>query len=359
MRRLDILFGVQDWGLGHATRDLILLRALVSAGHRITIVSNGRALQMLRQELKGRCNFIPLKDLPKPLSRKALWFHIKMSLALPLVFHTYRRERQLVQRLRRTRNIDRIVSDTRYGLCCTEIPSFHLLHSLRQIVPGRPRSLERMVESGQRHLLRKGLRIIIPDQLHNGLAGDLCHRVDCDWGDRLAYIGILSSLTPTPSETDIDVFISISGAEPQRSIFERLVLAQMGDLNGRVVVALGRPEAATMVSRNGRITIYGYLNRAKQQEMMNRARLVVSRSGYTTLMELAELGKKALLIPTVGQSEQEYLAEYHEGRGHLHAVRQSEVRLAHDAAEALTYSGLPPMQPTRTSVARFLRIVTA
>lgn len=359
MRQLNILFGVQDWGLGHATRDLILLRALVSAGHRVTIISNGRALQMLRQELNGRCDYIRFKDLPKPLSRRALWFHIKMSLALPLVFHTYRRERQLVQRLCRSRNIDCIVSDTRYGLCSDEIPSFHLVHSMRQIVPGRPRILERLVEIGQRHLLRKGRKILVPDQLQNGLAGDLCHRLDCDWGGRLAYIGILSSLTCAPAETDIDVFVSVSGAEPQRSIFERLVLDQIGKVKGRVVVTLGRPEAAAVVSQNGRLRVYGYLNREKQQEMMNRARLVVTRSGYTTLMELAELGKKALLVPTVGQSEQEYLAEYHERLGHWHGVRQSDMVLARDVEKAFTYSGLPPMQPTRESVARFLGIVAA
>ena len=358
MKRLNILFAVHDWGLGHATRDLILLRALLAAGHRITVLSNGRALQLLRQELAAACEFIALKDMPKPLSRRAFWFYVKMSLALPWVFHTFHRERQLVQQLCRTRHFDRIVSDTRYGVCSEEIPSYYLVHSLRQIIPGRPKNLERMVERSQRRLLRNGCKILIPDQLKDGLAGDLCHRLACTWGDRLAYIGILSSLQRVPCQPDIDVFISVSGAEPQRSIFERLVLSQTSKLKGKVIVTLGRPEAPGMVTLNGHVTVYGYLNRAQQQGMMNRARLIVSRSGYTTLMELAALGKKALLVPTVGQSEQEYLAAHHRRMGHVHAIHQSKLDLERDVAVAHSCRGLPAVQPTSSSVERFIRIVT-
>jgi predicted glycosyltransferase len=111
------------------------------------------------------------------------------------------------------------------------------------------------------------------------------------------------------------------------------------------------------VKDDGRIAVHQFMNRAQQQEMMNRARLIVSRSGYTTMMELAEVGKRALLVPTRGQSEQEYLAAHHERCGHFRGVIQSQLVLARDAALAQDYRGLPPFAPTRESVRNFLNAV--
>ncbi len=354
---MKFLFAVHDWGLGHATRDLVLIRALLTAGHSVTIISAGRALRLLRDELQSQCEYIELRDIPKPLSRRAAAFYVKMSLSLPWVFDTFRRENKTVETLCRTQGFDRIISDSRFGVCHCDVPSFYLFHSLRQIIPGRPRQLEKLVEVSQRRLLTRGQRILIPDQETHGLAGDLCHDMACSWQDRLAYIGIISSVQRQRHDEDIDYFISVSGAEPQRSIFEKLVLTQAQQLKGRVVIALGRPDLTPHVSDDGRIAIHSFMNREQQQQMMNRAQLIVTRSGYTTLMELAELGKKALLIPTVGQSEQEYLADYHRRLGHLYSVTQSQLQLARDVAIAATYNGLPPQQSTAESVQRFLSLV--
>lgn len=358
MSRLNVLFAVHDWGLGHATRDLVLIRCLLDAGHAVTIVSAGRALRLLQNELGPRCEYLELRDIPKPLSRRASLFYIKMSLAMPLVLLTFRREREFTAALQRQRRFDRIVSDTRYGVCLPDVPSFYLLHSLRQIIPGRPRRLERMVERAQRRMLSQAVKILIPDERSNGLAGELCHDVEPEWEERIEYIGILSSVARQPVEPDLDYFVSVSGAEPQRSLFEKLVLRQVDSLPGRILVTLGKPDGEPQVRQDGRITIRSYLDRQGQAEMMNRARLVISRSGYTTMMELAELGKKALLIPTVGQSEQEYLGEHHEGLRHMHCVPQRRLRLARDVELAEGYDGLPQMSPTAESVRRFLEIVT-
>lgn len=356
---MRVLFAVHDWGLGHATRDLVLIRALLDAGHRVHVLSHGRALSLLQDELGENCRYTSLKDIPKPLGRKAITFYIKMSLSMPAVFWTFRREHQHIHELHRQHRFNCIVSDSRFGVALREIPSYHLFHSLRQIIPGRPRRLEQFVESSQKRLLSPAHKLLIPDQRENGLAGDLCHNLACDWGEnRLVYLGILASVSRMPVTQDIDHFISISGAEPQRTYLEQILLEQVRQLEGRTVIALGRPEQRNTVVTEGRLTIHGYMNRKQQEEMLNRARLVVTRPGYTTLMELAELGRRALLIPTIGQSEQEYLAEYHRTRGHLHAVRQNELDLVRDIAIAKTYPGLPQVTPTKQSVIRFLDVVT-
>jgi UDP:flavonoid glycosyltransferase YjiC (YdhE family) len=355
----NVLFAVHDWGLGHATRDLPLIRALVGAGHEVTVMSTGRALRLLREELGADCSYVSLRDIPKPLGRHAFWFYVRMSLAIPVVFWTFRRERRFVDALRRTRGFDRIISDSRYGVCSTAVPSYYIVHSLRQIIPGRPHRLEMFVEAAQRYLLRGARKLIIPDEADGGLAGELCHDLNCSWTGRLEYIGIVCSVRRQELPHDVDYFVSVSGAEPQRTIFERLVLAQVHELPGRVVVALGKPESAAEVADDGRVAVHGYMDRRRQEEMMNRARLVITRSGYTTLMELAELRQRALLVPTVGQSEQEYLAARLERLGQMHAVAQPSLELARDARRAEAYQGLAPLHPTEESVRRFLRIVAA
>jgi uncharacterized protein (TIGR00661 family) len=354
---LKVLFAICGWGLGHATRDLVLIRALLRAKHQVTILTTGRALRLLRYELGNACSFIDLQDIPAPLSRWATVFHIKMVLSLPLMFRIFWKEYRTIGQLQRLHRFDRIISDTRYGASLREVPSFYLVHSLRQILPGRPAPLEAIVERVQKRLMARARKLIIPDQKNGGLAGDLCHNLVCSWKDRVEYIGILSSVERRDVEQDIDYFITISGPEPQRTIFERIVLEQVYDLQGRIVIALGKPEALPNGWANGRVTVNSFMGRKEQEEMMNRARLVVSRSGYTTLMELAELGKKALFVPTLGQCEQEYLGDYHEKMGTMHCVSQRRLDLARDVVVAQNYRGIPIAHRTEESVNRFLDVV--
>jgi uncharacterized protein (TIGR00661 family) len=353
-----ILFAIHDWGLGHATRDLVVIRALLKAGHQVGIVSCGRALALVRSVFADCCDFHELKDIPKPLGRHPATFYLWMSLSMPQVFWVFRRERLFAQHLCETHGYDLIISDSRFGVALAEIPSYYLLHSLRQIIPGRPRWLEYFVERNQQHLLQRARAILVPDEEHNGgLAGDLCHNMTCDWRQQVKYIGPLADARPLDRKQDLRCFVSVSGAEPQRAILESLVLRQVQRLEGRVVVALGRPEAPGKVYDDGRITIHGFLERDQQIQMMNRAGVVVTRSGYTTLMELSQIGRKALLIPTVGQSEQEYLAEYHRQRGSVHSTVQGELDLPRDVAVAESLPGLPRMSPSEASVRRLMLII--
>lgn len=361
MHALNCLFAVHDWGLGHATRDLLLIRGLVGAGHRVTVLSTGRALTLLRQELDGSCDFVEFPDIPKPLGRTAGGFYVRMSLSMPRVLRVFRRERALTRRLCHEQGFDRVISDSRLGVVSTEVPSYYVYHSLRQIMPAPLRLLGRWVELSQRHLLSDARLILVPDQPDDGIAGDLCHNLACNWEGRVEYLGILSSIRAQDVDADIDVFISISGAEPQRTYLEQKILAQVSHLTDRrrVEITLGRPDLPYRCWQHGGATVHTFLDRAGQQKLLNRARMVVSRSGYTTLMELAELGKRALLVPTVGQSEQEYLAEYHHHHGHAHAVRQSRLDLAHDVPLAEASRGLPRAHATQESVHRFLAAIGA
>ncbi|HEX7341752.1 MAG TPA: glycosyltransferase [Rhodanobacteraceae bacterium] len=354
-----ILFAIHDWGLGHASRSLLLIRALLERGDEVAIVSApGGGWQLLQSELGDACRFIECRDIPKPFSRWPAMFYIRMSLATPLVLARFRQEHRFTEKLVVRDHYDCVVSDSRFGMWSQAVPSYCILHSLRQIIPGRPRQLERLVEFGQRNLTRGFTRILIPDtDVDRGLSGDLGHDPALSWGNgRLRYIGPLSGIPHIEGERDIDCFFSISGIEPQRTLMTSKVLAALPKLGGRIVVTLGRPERAGECRRIGNATVHGYLDRKAQAEMLNRARLVMTRSGYTTLMELAELGSRALFVPTPGQSEQEYLARFHHDNGHVWSTTQSKLDLVHDIDQAHARPGLPRIS-SRDSVAHFLAAI--
>lgn len=351
-----ILFAVHDWGLGHASRSLLLIRALVDRGDAVTVVmAEGAGMHLLRSELDETCAFIVCRDILKPMSRWPAMFYLRMSLYTPWVLAHFKREHRFTECLVQQHRFDAVVSDTRYGMWSSAVPSYCILHSLRQMIPGRPAWLERKVERRQRDLLRGFRKILVPDvEADGGLCGELGHAPAADWGEgRLVYIGPLSGIRRQDVPEDIDCFISVSGIEPQRSLLGDRVLAALPRLEGRVVVTLGKPAEAGNVREIAGATVHGYLDRATQGEMLNRARLVMTRSGYTTLMELAELGKRALFVPTPGQSEQEYLARFHRERGHVWSTTQKKLDIPDDLQRARASTGLPRVSSADT-VARFL-----
>lgn len=354
-----ILYAVYHWGLGHATRSLVAIRALAERGDEVTIMMQpGPGLELLRSELGARCDYFPLRDTPAPLGSYPAIFYLRMSLSVPWILAGFRNEHRVTERLVRERKFDLVVSDSRIGVWAHAVPSYFIFHSLHQIVPGRSRALERIVEWGQRGLLRGFAKVLIPDvEEQGGLSGYLGHEPAFDWGaGRLVYIGPLSDVGRPHVAQDIDYFFSVSGLGTPQQTFGKLVLDALPRMPGRVVVTLGRPEAAGETRTISGATVHGYLDRGRQAEMLNRARVVITRSGYTTLMELAELGKRALFVPTPGQSEQEYLARYHHERGHVWSTTQARLDIPRDVARAEARPGLPRISPAG-SVERLLSVL--
>lgn len=353
-----ILFAVHDWGLGHATRSLVLIRALLARGDSlIVLMAPSPGLALLRAELRDACAFYEYEDIPKPFSRYPAIFYTRMSLAVPRIWRRFALEQRLTEKLVRSERIDAVVSDSRLGVWSKVVPSYCIFHSLRQIIPGRPALLEQTVERAQRYALRGYRAIFVPDvESDDGLAGDLAHDLDLDWRGKLVYLGPLSELAQNGAAEDVDYFFSISGVEPHRTMLAERVLAALPSLRGRSIVALGRPGKAGDMQRIGGATVHGYLDRRAQGEVIARSRIVVGRSGYTTLMELSGFGKRALFVPTPGQSEQEYLAQLHGERGHAYSTTQSKLDIARDIERAEASRGLPRLS-IDTAVPRFLAVL--
>jgi len=232
------------------------------------------------------------------------------------------REHRYLERLAQDGRVDIIFSDSRYGFYSLHVPSFFMTHQLRFMNPLFLRALESGSETFNRWFLDRSAGVLVPDFKENGLAGRLAHGLSVIDERKLNYIGVLSDFGLRQTPQDIDIFVSISGVEPHRSSFERLVTNQLEGIEGNIVVSLGRPASSEI---RGNIKVQGLVARATHEGLLNRAKVVVARAGYSTLMDLCALGKRSLLIPTPGQTEQEYLASYHMGRGDFYCVNEREL----------------------------------
>ncbi len=351
---MKILFGVFDWGLGHATRDLPLIEELLKRGHKVDIISTGRALKLLHSRFGKKCNYfdVPSISVPYPKHR---FFALKFVGIGPKMLVDIKRATTISKKIISEGKYDKVISDCRYDVYDNVANSYLINHQVRFKAP---RIAESALEKWLSLRMERYKFIIVPDFKENNLTAKLSHDMLFVNKSKMRYIGILSQLEKKKIEEDIDFFISISGPEPQRTVLEEKILPLLPKLKGKIFVTLGKPETNN-TSSNKRITICGFLNAKKQEEIMNRAKFIISRPGYTTVMEIAELEKKKVLfIPTPGQTEQEYLAEIYEEMGYFHFVKQHKIDLLKNIEETKNFNGYKPKWKTKESVKKFMKVIS-
>lgn len=352
---MRVLFAVCSWGLGHLMRSLPLIKKL-SKENEIVLVAHGKSLVAARKELKDYANikFIDVPDYPLPYTKNPLLFLPKFAFYTPKIFCGIRREHNTIEKIIREEGVKKVISDNRYGAYSSskKVPSYFLIHQLKYKAPFGTTSLTELFNS---HVQRKFNKILVPDfpEYEKSLAGELSHNLRFFEKENIKYLGVLSDYKKRNLKKDIDVFISVSGPEPQRSIFEEKILEQSKRIKKKVVISLGDPERK-LVKEKGNLKIYSYLSRERRENLLNRSRIVVSRSGYSTLMDLAEIGNKALFIPTKNQTEQEYLAKFHQEKGNAYSKDQGKIDLKEDLKKAKRYKGFKVKWKTKESLEIFL-----
>jgi UDP:flavonoid glycosyltransferase YjiC (YdhE family) len=349
----SVLLCPLNWGLGHAMRIIPVIKTLLTHGHEVTIAACGNALVVLQREFPS-CRFIELEDYPSPYS-SGRFFLPKLSVYLPVLLHAVACERQKIERIVSRYHPNLIISDNRLGAYSRTVPSLFITHQLHFHLPPALWPVHLFVSLFNRFHHRQFNRIIVPDNPPGSfsLAGKLS-RPDSDVARSRAYFaGILTSTPKLNVPCDLDYMVLISGPEPQRSRLEEILLPLVRELDGSSVFILGSPQRKSPVAGSANCTIRTYVTNAEKTELLNRAKFIICRSGYTTMMELAELGKKAgLFIPTPGQTEQEYLSWYYEKNGWFFSKSQYRLRLSEDIRTARRYAGFPVMPATETNVRR-------
>jgi len=347
-----------NWGLGHSTRDIPIIRELLKHGHEVTIGTSGNALALLKRECP-QCNFVLFKDYPAPYSASR-FFLPKFVASIPLLLRALARERKKLDQILAENRFDLIISDNRMGVYSHKIPSYFITHQLRFSLPTYLYPFEVLTIPVNSFFHIKYDGVIVPDIAPNGnnLSGKLCRSNLDITNQRVYYSGILTSTEKMQVAEDLDYLAIVSGPEPQRTKLEEIILKQVQKLPGEKIVLLGSPQKESHQKLDRHTTVHSYLSTEEKVELMNRARFLITRSGYTTMMEMAEIDKKrGLFTPTPGQTEQEYLSRYYARQGWFLSRSQYKLKLPEDAVEAMTYHGFPEMSKTRENVARLYQDV--
>jgi len=353
---MKIIYAVCSWGLGHATRSLPVIRKLVKEGNELTIISHGRSLKLLKDEIGETQSYIENEDYPMLLSENSRQFMAKSIVYWPSFISKMINGQKKIQKILEKEKYDRIISDGRYDIYSRKTPSFFISHQMRIMNPLRIKIFESGSEIFNLFFFKRFCGVIVPDFFKNNLSGDLSHNLNHIDEKKIHYAGVLSDFKKINKSKNIDYFISISGPEPQRTILEEKLLTQICDLKGKIVVTLGKTEKMDKFKKDG-IETYSFLPSDKREEFLNRTKLVVARSGYSTILDLAVIGAKALMIPTPGQVEQEYLAEYHDKKGNFYNVNQNKIDLLFDVEIAKKRTGITRECNVDKSVENIIDIV--
>lgn len=329
-----------------------IIDQLLDWGAEVVIGGDGRSLHLLRREYP-ELKFIELPSYNvRYTSGSAM---VAMTLALiPNYLAAIYKEHVRLKNLIDEEGIDLVISDNRYGLWTNKVPCAVLCHQV-SIIP--PKLIDWSVRAVYRlHLLflHRFERIWIPDFAGaSNLSGLLSHRYPP--GEKMEFIGPLSrfaGMTAASAESG-QVLVVLSGPEPQRSILEDIVVRQAREMKRAFLVVQGKTEHFED-RRDGNVRIVSFMDAGTLLEEFSRSSLVVARSGYSTIMDLYALGKKAVFIPTPGQTEQEYLAEQLAGQGMAVVQRQDALNLSAALEKAERISGFPVLDgpPDFTEVLR-------
>jgi UDP:flavonoid glycosyltransferase YjiC (YdhE family) len=325
-----ILFSPLDWGWGHTTRCIPLIRSFQDLGCEILVACNSTQKKIIESEIYG-ARYLFLEGYNIEYGRSGWLTRFKIFAQLYKILMKINQERRWLRELLDKEPVKAIVSDNRYGLCHSRIPSIFITHQL-QPKTGLGTAADAMVRSYLFRFINRFTQCWVPDSREDGLAGTLSHPPKFPVIP-VNYIGLVSRVEQANSQADqvFGLLVLLSGPEPQRSVFEKLVLDQLNDSHSSTlscVVVRGVDAGASLPSNvPPNVRVYNVANAEKLSQLIANAQTVLCRSGYTSLMELISRGKKMILVPTPGQTEQEYLAKYFVEKNYAIAFSQVDFSL--------------------------------
>lgn len=309
---MKVLIAPLNWGLGHATRCVPIVRHHLSAGDEVVLAGDGISGQWLHRYFPD-LRFLPLPQLQLRYSASDSQV-FAMLRSLPKLMLWAWRDHRALSELLALEHFDRIISDNRFGFYSSEVHSIYITHQLMIKMPPALRFLETAAHRLHLSVIRRYAECYIPDyeDSEKCLSGDLSHRYPLPKNAK--FIGPLSRFMLTeedkslPDHTHLAI---LSGLEPQRTLLEQSLIEQYLKQDAPLIIVRGLPDKPYCKIRRGRITLVPYMNDSDLKAAILRADKVLCRSGYSTIMDLKALQalQKAKFYPTPGQTEQEYLAQ--------------------------------------------------
>jgi predicted glycosyltransferase len=300
-----ILVAPLDWGLGHATRCIPIIYRLLEQGHEVFIGAEGTVKNLLQQEFPD-IECLPLKGYQISYSKTRRGLFLCMLKQIPKIITAIANERRWLKQIIKKNKIDIVISDNRFGLYNREVYSVFITHQLFIKSPFLQAFLQRL----NYHFINKYDECWVPDFNEPPyLAGLLSHPKKMPV-TAVKYIGWLSRFGKPGKKEWKYILILLSGPEPQRSILEKIMLDELESFSEPVLLVRGLPGTNSLLSVRANVKYLNHLPAKQLEEAILNASFVIARSGYSTIMDLLKLKKKTILIPTPGQTEQEYLASH-------------------------------------------------
>lgn len=322
-----IIVAPLDWGIGHATRCIPLIDAILSQGHEPIIAASGAPLTMLR----GRFPALRWTDFPghSPTYSRGNSLMPALLRQSPAMMRQMFADHRFISQYANTIQADGVISDNRFGAYSNEVPSVFITHQINLLMPNGFVWSQPLARAVNRHIIRKYDACWIPDYPGpDNLSGELSYPVDKSL--HATNIGPLSRFSVSLNQYDDKqapphILVMLSGPEPQRTLFENIIIKRYSLTGEKVVVLRGLPGHASRPSAPSNIQCLNHAGDAEMAWLITHAGHIVARAGYSTIMDLFALGRKALLVPTPGQSEQAYLAKWHARNGDFTTVRQGDL----------------------------------
>jgi len=329
-----LLVAPLDWGLGHATRCVPVIRALLDKHCEVWLAGEGAQEKLLREEFPA-LPFLPLRGYRVKYALQGLAG--KIFLQIPSILQSIKEENKWLKEQVNKQGFEAVISDNRYGLYHEKIFSILITHQLTIKSPFGKWS-EKILQGWNYKLIHRFHECWVPDEAgENNLAGELSHPARLP-STLIKYIGLLSRLEKIyPDEIKNHLLIILSGPEPQRSLLEDKIISQLFSHTGTATVVRGLPSAEKILPSTDSIQFYNHLPAKELGAEAAKAEFIISRSGYSTVMDIAAMQKKSILIPTPGQTEQEYLAGHLLKKHFAYCSSQKEFSLQQALEEARNF----------------------
>ena len=321
---MKILVAPLNWGLGHATRCIPIIRHYLAQGDEVVLGGDGDSLRLLQRTFPAlRCINLPSLELRYTTNAQQRGFYLRAVWALirfTIADYYYLRQALAIE------HFDMVISDNRFGCFSRDVRSVYITHQLYPVLPKRLRWLQPFARALHACIYKRYAEVWVPDYAdpsHN-LSGELSHGGRFD--RRAKYIGPLSRFAPIdtmphnttpfyttlPNPTSYTHLALLSGLEPQRSIFEKEILQRYEHSSENLLLVRGKISEPKTTIHKGNITIVPSISDTDLIHATKNVHKIIARSGYSTIMDLEALGvlHKAEFYPTPGQSEQEYLYAY-------------------------------------------------
>lgn len=295
-----IIIAPLNWGLGHASRCVPIINALLENNFTPIIASDGAALEFLKQEFPSLAHFI----LPTYAISYTRNLRLGLLFQIPHILKAVRNEKKAIHHfIEANKDVVGIISDNRFGVRSKLVPSVYMTHQVK-VLSGKTTFLTSYFHQ---KIIKKFDECWIPDNENSQLSGKLSVTKR---NLKTKFIGVLSRFKKEVLEEEIDVLVILSGPEPNRTFLEKKLISEFKNTSKNIVFVLGKVESDTKNWTSENILFYNYLLSHELQKIINSSKIIVCRSGYSSIMDLAVLKKKVFLIPTENQHEQEYLANF-------------------------------------------------